>query len=180
MNEILYAFLGSIVSIIVTWIFNLISSKRQHKMDMQKLAVQNKLEVSKTAISWLTEAKSDLYVCIWYLEHYTELESTLINNIIERSQKLVALEAEAKVHFNPIVLYYKLDDIEEKYNVRLIMPQILTLQNSLAVLQQNPHASIEEYDKLLRELLSLLKQLHDAITEIIEKIRQDNLNYLQN
>ena len=59
MKENLFALLGSIVSIIVTWLFNLITTKRQHKMEMQRLAVQNKLEVSKTAIGWLMEAKSE-------------------------------------------------------------------------------------------------------------------------
>ncbi len=38
MKEILYALLGSIASIIVTLLFNLITTKRQHKMRMLRLA----------------------------------------------------------------------------------------------------------------------------------------------
>lgn len=61
----LFALGASIMTIFITWIFNLFTTKRQHKMEMQRLAVQNKLEVSKTAIGWLMEAKSELFIVIW-------------------------------------------------------------------------------------------------------------------
>lgn len=179
MKEILFALLGSIVSIIVTWIFNLISSKRQHKMDMQRLVVQNKLEVSKTAVSWLQEAKNELFVLIWYLERYKELDSNMWLGAIERSKKLINLEAEARNYFNAIELYYDLDDIAKKYNLWVIISKMLTMQNSLTELNNNLQDSIEEYDKAINELLSLFISLHSAIAEIIDKIRQDNLNYLK-
>ena len=137
MKEILFALLGSIVSIIVTWLFNLITTSRQHKMEMQRLAVQNKLEVSKTARGWLMEAKSELFVLIWCLEHYTELDSNMWLSTIERSKKLIVLGTEAKNNFNAIELYYDLDDIAKKYNLWVIMSKMLILQNSLATWNSN-------------------------------------------
>lgn len=179
MKEILFTLIGSIISIVVTWIFNLVSNKRQHKMEMHRLAVQNKLEVSKTAISWLMTAKNDLYCCIWSLEHYNELEPAMINNVIVRAQNLITLEADARNNLNSIELYYDLDDIAKKYNLWAIMSQILTLQNSTEVLNSNPQTSVEEYNKAINQLLSVFLPLHSAIAEIIERIRQDNLSYLK-
>ena len=179
MREILFTLLGSILSIVVTWVFNLISSKRQHKMEMQRLAVQNKLEVSKTAISWLMEAKNELYVCIWSLEQYPDLEPNMLLSVVERSKKLTALEADARNNFNAIELYYNLDDIANKYNLWETISRMLTLQNSVAGLNNNTQNSIEDYEKAINELLSIFIPLHSAIAEIIEHIRQDNLSYLK-
>lgn len=175
----LFALGASIMTIFVTWIFNLITTKRQHKMEMQRLAVQNKLEVSKTSVSWLMEAKNELFVLIWCLEHYAKLDSNMLLGAIERSKKLINLEAEARTYFNAIELYYDLDDIAQKYNLWVMIPQMLTLQNSLAVLNNNPQDPVDEDDKVINELLSLFILLHSAIGEMIERIRQDNLNYLK-
>ena len=98
---------------------------------------------------------------------------------IERSKKLINLEAEARNYFNAIELYYDLDDIAKKYNLWVIISKMLTMQNSLTELNNNLQDSIEEYDKAINELLSLFISLHSAIAEIIDKIRQDNLNYLK-
>ena len=167
------------MTIFITWIFNLFTTKRQHKMEMQRLAVQNKLEVSKTAISWLMEAKNELYVCIWSLEQYPDLEPNMLLSVVERSKKLTALEADARNNFNAIELYYNLDDIANKYNLWVTISRILTLHNSVAVLNNNPQSSIDEYDKAMKELLALFIPLHCAVSEIIELIRQDNLSYLK-
>lgn len=59
------------------------------------------------------------------------------------------------------------------------MSPILTLQNSTAVLNNNPQTSVEEYDKAINQLLTIFLPLHSAIAEIIELIRQDNLSYLK-
>lgn len=179
MKEMLFALGGSVMTIVVTWIFNLITTKRQHKMEMQRLAVQNKLEVSKIAVGWLMEVKNELFVLIWCLEHYAELDSNMWFSIIERSKKLIVLGAEAKNNFNAIELYYDLDDIAKKYNLWGMIPKMLTLQNSLAAWNSNSKKSVGEDEKAINELLVLLKPLHTAITEILERIRQDNFNYLK-
>ena len=175
----LFALGASIMTIFITWIFNLFTTKRQHKMEMQRLAVQNILEVSKTAIGWLMEVKNELFVLIWCLEHYTELDSNMWLSTIERSKKLIVLGAEAKNNFNAIELYYDLDDIAKKYNLWVMMSKILTMQNSTEVLNSNPQTSVEEYNKAINQLLSVFLPLHSAIAEIIERIRQDNLSYLK-
>lgn len=147
-------------------------------MELQRLAVQNKLDVSKTAVSWLMEVKNELYINLWSLEHFNELEPAMINNVVERAKKLDILGAEARDNFNAIELYYNLDDIVEKYNLLGIISQMLTLQNLLAVLNNIPYNSNEEYDKAMKRTLFLFRQLHNAVTDVIERIRQDNLEYL--
>ena len=179
MKEMLFALGASIMTIFITWIFNLFTTKRQHKMEMQRLAVQNKLEVSKTAIGWLMEVKNELFVLIWCLEHYTELDSNMWSSTIERSKKLIVLGAEAKNNFNAIELYYDLDDIAKKYNLWVMISKMLTLENVVATLNNNPQYSVDEYKKEINELLTLLISLHSAIADITERIRQDILNYLK-
>ena len=177
MKEILFALLGSIVSIIVTWLFNLITTKRQHKMEMQRLAVQNKLEVSKTAIGWLMEAKSELFIVIWALEHLPELTPSMLSGVVERAEKLTKLEVEARNNFNAIELYYSFDTIIKKYKLEAVIPQMLSLQNTLVILKDNSNK--EEFQKVVSESILVLKQLHSAVIEMIDIISQDNLNYLK-
>ena len=177
MKEILFALLGSIVSIIVTWLFNLINTKRQHKMEMQRLAVQNKLEVSKTAIGWLMEAKSELFIVIWALEHLPELTPSMLSGVVERAEKLTKLEVEARNNFNAIELYYSFDKIIKKYKLEAVIPQMLSLQNTLVILKDNSNK--EEFQKVVSESILVLKQLHSAVIEMIDIISQDNLNYLK-
>lgn len=56
---------------------------------------------------------------------------------------------------------------------------MFSFQNKLEVLYKNLQKSVDEYDVAINELLSLFMPLHSAETEIIERIRHDNLNYLK-
>ncbi len=175
-KDVLLILLGATLSIVTTWIAN----NRQHKLDMQRLAVQNKLETSKKAISWLLEAKNELYVIIWSLEHLHELAPGMLGGVVERAEKLTTLEAEAKDYFNAIELYYKTDAISKKYNLELMIPQLLSLVNTLAALRNSPQEiAVDKFDGVLEDTLFTLKQLRSAVEDLIEIIRQDNLNYLK-
>ena len=176
MKDVLLILVGAIISIVTT----LIANKQQHKMNLQRLAVQNKLETSKKAISWLLEAKNELYVIIWSLEHLKELAPGMLNGIVERAEKLTMLEAEAKNYFYAIELYYNLETINKKYNFESIVPQMLSLLNTLAMLKNIPHeAPIDTYEGVLKETLFTLKQLRSAVEDLIEILRQDSLCYLK-
>ena len=181
MREILFTLLGSILSIVVTWIFNLISSKRLHKMEMQRLAVQNKLETSRKAISWLMEAKSELFIVLWALEHFSELTPNMLGGVLERAEKLTKLEADARNNFNAIELYYSFDKIAEKYQLEAVIPQMLSLQNTLVILNKDSsdNSNRDEFQKVINETIKVLRQLHSAVIEMIGKISQDNLTYLK-
>ena len=175
-KDVLLILLGAILSIVTT----LVTVKRQHKMEMQRIAVQNKLDTSKAAMGWLVEAKNELSVLLWALEHKNELAPNMWNSIIERSQRLANLEPEAQKHFNSIELYYNLDDIGKKYNMQSIVPKLLTIQNILAEITNSPSKYTEaDMAVMTEELRKLLQDIHDAISEIMDKIRQDNLNYLK-
>ena len=173
----LFALGASIMTIFITWIFNLFTTKRQHKMEMQRLAVQNKLEVSKTAIGWLMETKSELFIIIWALEHLSELTPSMLIGVVERAEKLTKLEVEARNKFNAIELYYSFDKIIKKYKLEAVIPQMLSLQNTLVILKDNSNK--EESQKVVSESILVLKQLHSAVIEMIDIISQDNLNYLK-
>ena len=176
MKDVLLILLGSIISIITT----LIANKQLHKMNLQQLAVQNKLETSKKAISWLLEAKNELYVIIWSLEHLHELAPGMMGGVVERAEKLTTLEVEAKNYFNAIELYYDLDVISEKYDLESMIPQMLSLVNTLAALRnEQQEIMADKFDAVLKDTLHTLKQLRSAVEDMIEIIRQDNLNYLK-
>lgn len=175
-KDVLLILLGAILSIVTTMITN----KRQHRMEMQRIAVENKLDTSKQAISWLMQAKSELYVIIWYLERHKDLNDEMLKVVIERSERLTTLEIEARDYLNAIELYYDLGEINKRYDIETIFPQMLSLQDYLAVVKNNPQDStLDDLYQALEETKRMLKQLHDAITDIIEMIRQDNLNYLK-
>lgn len=180
MKEFLYTILGSVIGIVFTWLFNLVSSKMQDKMAIRRLAVQNKLETSKTAMAWLTESKSELSVVIWALEHREKLTTEMTEMIQVHTNRLGELGQEAKESFNAIELYYNLDEVVNKYKLGTLVPQILSLQNYLSEIAKSPSDySIADYDRTLDELLRLVKTLNDAVSEIMEVIRQDNLSYLK-
>lgn len=181
MIEFSYTLLGSIIAIIVTWIFNQVTARRQHKREMQRIAVQNKLETSKSAIGWLTEVKSELSIIIWALEHKDEIAPEMMSGVVERANRLNALELDARKQFNAIELYYNFDEIENKYNLGTMIPQFLTLQNVLAELTARSQVdSLNELETVTEKSLRLLKNLHNAVSDIIEIIRMDNLHYLEN
>ena len=180
MKEIIFALVGSIITIVVTWLFNLITTKRQHKMEMQRLAVQYKLETSRKAISWLMEAKSELFIVLWALEHFSELTPNMLGGVLERAEKLTKLEADARNNFNAIELYYSFDKITEKYQLEAVIPQMLSLQNTLVILNKDSsdNSNKDEFQKVISETIVVLRQLHSAIIDMIEIISNDNLNHL--
>lgn len=180
MTEAFYAILGSVIGIIITWIFNLITTKKQHKMEIHRLAVQNKLEISKMAMGWLSDVKSELTVIIWSMEHQDELATSMLENIMERAQKLIELDRETrKQYFNAIELYYNFDEIAAKYDLQQMAPDMLALQNIITKINEN-HQDIQSDGGLITaELLKMFKNLYGAISEIMEVIRQDNLSYLK-
>ena len=180
MTEAFYAILGSVIGIIITWIFNLITTKKQHKMEIHRLAVQNKLEISKMAMGWLSDVKSELTVIIWAMEHQDELSTGMMENTIERAQKLIELDREArKQYFNAIELYYNFDEIAAKYDLLRMTPDMLALQNIITKINENPQDIQADGGLITAELLKMFKNLHGAVSEIMEVIRQDNLNYLK-
>lgn len=180
MTEAFYAILGSVIGIIITWVFNLVTTKMQHKMEIHRLAVQNKFEISKMAMGWLSDVKSELTVIIWSMENQDELSTRMLENTMERAQKLIELDREArKQYFNAIELYYNFDEIGEKYNLLQMTPDMLALQNIITKINEN-HQDIQADDGLIAaELLKMFKNLHGAVSEIMEVIRQDNLSYLK-
>jgi len=181
MTEFAYTLFGAIVTIIVTWIFNQVTARRQHKRDMQRIAVQNKLETSKSAMGWLTEVKSELSIIIWALEHKDEIALEMMGGVVERANRLNVLELDARKQFNAIELYYNFDEIENRYNLGTMIPQFLTLQNVLAELTSRSQVdSVDELENVTEKSVMFLKNLHNAVSDIIEMIREDNLHYLQN
>ena len=176
MKDVILILIGAIISVVTTWIAN----KQLHKMNLKQLAVQNKLETSKMAIGWLMEARSELSILIWFIERHRVLGDGMMEEFTKRAAKLSALEAEAKNHINAIELYYDLDGIGKKYRVETLMSQLLSLHSRIDVLKDDPRESaLDELSKTLDEIKQILQQLHDAIKEIIETLRQDNLNYLK-
>ena len=181
MTEFSYTILGSIIAIIVTWIFNQVTARRQHKRDIQRIAVQNKLDTSKSAMGWLIEVKSELSIVIWALEHKDEIAPEMMGGVVERANRLNVLELDARKQFNAIELYYHFEEIENKYNLGTMIPQFLTLQNVLAELTARSQVdSLDELETVTEKSLLLLKNLHNAVSDIIEIIRKYNLHYLEN
>ena len=78
-------------------------------------------------------------------------------------------------------MYYNFDEIENKYNLGTMIPQFLTLQNVLAELTARSQVdSLNELETVTEKSFRLLKNLHNAVSDIIEIIRMDNLHYLEN
>lgn len=127
------------------------------------------------------EVKSELSIIIWALEHKDEIAPEMKGGVAERANRLNALELDARKQFNAIELYYNFDMIENKYSLGTMIPQFLTLQNVLAELTARLQVDSEdELENVTEKSLLLLKNLHSAVSDIIDMIRKDNLHYLQN
>ena len=180
MSEVWYTVLGSVIGIVVTWVFNLVTSKMQHKMEIRRIALQNKLDTSKTAISWLMDVRGKLQTTIWLIEHRDALNTSTIEYAKAIGKQLEALEQEAREYFNAIELYYNFDDVVNRYDLNAIAPQVLDLINRINEILQSPESADDEDIKLINEkLLTICKQLYDATIDITEIIRQDNMSYLK-
>ena len=181
MNEVWwYTILGSVIGIVVTWFFNLVSSRMQHKMEIRRIALQNKLETSKTATSWLMDVRGKLQTTIWMIEHRDMLTVSTIEYAKAIGKQLEALEQEAREYFNAIELYYNFDDVVNRYDLNAVAPQVLDLINRINEILQSPEsADDEDIKQINEELLVVCKHLYDATIDITEIIRQDNMKYLK-
>lgn len=180
MNEIWYTVLGSVIGIVVTWVFNLVTSKMQHKMEIRRIALQNKLDTSKTAISWLTDVRGKLQAIIWMIEHCDTLNNSTIEYAKAIGKQLATLEQDAREYFNAIELYYNFDDVLNRYDLNAIAPQVLGLINRIDEILQSPESADDaDIKQINEELLTICKHLYDATIDITEIIRQDNMSYLK-
>lgn len=180
MSEVWYTVLGSVIGIVVTWVFNLVTSKMQHKMEIRRIALQNKLDTSKTAISWLMDVRGKLQTTIWLIEHRDTLNTSTIEYAKAIGKQLEALEQEAREYFNAIELYYNFDDVVNRYDLNAIAPQVLDLINRINEVLQSPESAVDEdINRINEKLLTICKQLYDATIDITEIIRQDNMSYLK-
>jgi hypothetical protein len=126
------------------------------------------------------EARSELLILIWFLERRQELGDGMMNEFFNRAAKLSSFGNEAKNYINAIELYYNLNEIGKKYNVESLIPGLLSLLSKIDILKDDPRDSaLQELQEALDEIKQVLQQQFEAITEIIETIRQDNLNYLK-
>ena len=176
MKDVLLILLGAILSITTTWIAN----KQLHKMNLRQLAVQNKLETSKTAIIWLMDVRGKLQTIIWMIEHRDALTASTIEYAKAMGKQLESLEQEAREYFNAIELYYNFDDVTNRYDLNAIAPQVLDLINRInAILQSSESADDKDIKQINEELLAVCMHLYDATIDITEIIRQDNMKYLK-
>ena len=82
------------------------------------------------------QAKNELYVIIWYLDNHKEIDDGMLNIVIERAERITTLEIEARDYLNAIELYYNLGEINKKYDMETIAPQMLSLQDHFAAIKK--------------------------------------------
>lgn len=175
-KDVLLILLGAILSITTTWIAN----KQLHKMNLKQLAVQNKLDASKTAISWLMDVRGKLVTTIWLIEHRDVLNTSTMEYAKEIGKQLTVLEQDAREYFNAIELYYNFDDVVNRYDLNAIAPQVLDLINRINEISQFPeNTDDKDIKQINEELLAVCMHLYDATIEITEIIRQDNMRYMK-
>ena len=118
MEKILWGFVGSIVTILVTKIFEIYKNHRDNKFSLQKMYFEKKLNAAEEAISDLYEEITGISL---YIRVYEKLAKSDIEKIpfifkeleIFSKDTKNALEASRKIA-NRMYLYFDFDEYLEK------------------------------------------------------------------
>lgn len=189
MNNFSSFILGSVTTIVLTTILDLIKDRFRAKIELRKLVFQRKTNAAEKAMSWLQESvdcyrmlqtacrefDNNFNIIVW---NRFMVSSTQAGNLYERSV----------VSLNPIYLYYDFSDIENKHNIQKSLDHINHSLNELGKLDQqisdlqkkgltNDSLEIKHLQNEAIKILNSLPESFDTqikiIGEIMNKLRQD-------
>ena len=189
MNNFSSFILGSVTTIVLTTILDLIKDRFRAKIELRKLVFQRKTNAAEKAMSWLQESvdcyrmlqtacrefDNNFNIIVW---NRFMVSSTQAGNLYERSV----------VSLNPIYLYYDFSDIENKHNIQKSLDHINHSLNELGKLDQqisdlqkkgltNDSLEIKHLQNEAIKILNSLPESFDTqikiLGEIMNKLRQD-------
>lgn len=189
MNNFSSFILGSVTTIVLTTILDLIKDRFRAKMELRKLVFQRKTNAAEKAMSWLQESV-DCYRMLQTAcrEFDNNFNIIVWNRFMVSSIQAGNLYERSVVSLNPIYLYYDFSDIENKHNIQKSLDHINHSLNELGKLDQqisdlqkkgltNDSLEIKHLQNEAIKILNSLPEAFDTqikiIGEIMNKLRQD-------
>lgn len=110
------ALLGSIVTLLLKWCIDLISSGVSHKREKCLVVFQEKLQVEKTAMSWLQE-DLDAFILLQSALRACDAKPNPVNyqKFIHAFEVSNSLMKSKECKLNPIYMFQSFEDLEKKY-----------------------------------------------------------------
>ena len=114
---IIAGLVGSIITLILKWITELITESKRNKRELRKMVFQRKTDTVEKAMGWYQEA-----IDCWSMmqlacdEINEKYNSAVWAKFISSATKANKLYSESSSRLNPLYLYYTFTDIEQKYN----------------------------------------------------------------
>ncbi len=111
------ALLGSIVTLLLKWFVGLISDGLKHEREKCLVVFQEKLQVDKTAMSWLQEDR-DAFIILQGALRTCDTKPNPVNyqNFIYAFEVSNSLMKSKEEKLNPIYTFQSFEDLEKKYN----------------------------------------------------------------
>lgn len=111
------ALLGSIVTLFLKWFVGLISDGLKHEREKCLVVFQEKLQVDKTAMSWLQEDR-DAFIILQSALRTCDTKPNPVNyqNFIYAFEVSNSLMKSKEEKLNPIYTFQSFEDLEKKYN----------------------------------------------------------------
>ncbi len=175
MIGILGGLIGSLLTVVVTKIIDLIQKKNEYKYDLKRQFFSKKLEAAETAIirySLFSEALNQLIILFSaYKEDESEFNVELSNNLLEQFNEKIKLANNSSLALsNSILLYF---DLTSNYTANQVLKDTYDNLNMLGVYLENVDAAHDQYlNSIGTELETGAKTIYDnAIKKMEEEMK---------
>ena len=188
-NMIIAGVIGSVITLLLTALFDCLKEKYRAKIEIQKLVFQRKAEAAESAVSWLQEGIDCLRIMQSVCNDIEEKYNPIVNERLLKSatQANVLFDNTSK-QLNRIYLYYTFVDIEDKWNtlqswdyINFALTEIGKLdQEALELRNRGLTDDSEEIKILQSKAISLFRNLSksldaniNSMAEILSKLRNE-------
>lgn len=135
-TQILTFVIGTIVPIltlVLKWVFDLLSSERQYTRERRKIVLQRQLEVMEDAMSNLLGMWEVLYSLKSVMEQFsTEPSSAQIESLQKAIDGVNSFQEKSKGDKNAILLYYDFSAITKEYELDKVDNILLELSDNIS------------------------------------------------
>ena len=164
------ALLGSVVTLVLKWLADLLSGRVKFKQEMKMLAFQSRLRADEAAMAWLQEALDNYLILQAALKGCDGSENPfLFKKLMFSVEKSKLLFESKEKMLNPVYMFRSFVDLEEKFggsDSLYLMNEGYEKLGKLSLQFDSIKAnggSKEEEEKLREEALRVCRIIGDAI-----------------
>lgn len=123
----------SILTLVLKWVFDLLSSERQYTRERRKIVLQRQLEVMENAMSNLLGMWEELYSLKSVMERFSAEPSPALIELLKKAIDGVnSFQEKSKGNKNAILLYYDFSVITKEFEVNKVDNILLELTDVIS------------------------------------------------